>query len=456
MSKKRILMMINFFPPAAGGGVYRPLSFVKYLSRMSWQVTVVTPEPGGFWISDPQLEEAVPSGVRVIRTRSCSGQHILSSLRGGGSGSGSRRSSSGFGLLRKMGEVFMLPDTYAGWIPFAARAATRLCGQESFDAVYSTSPPDSTHLAAGRVARSTGIPWVADFRDPWIGLYLRRPPTPMHALIHRRMEGSVAKADRVIVTTDWQREALLSRYPDCRVEKIANGFDEDDFLPSGDEYGDGRDIVSGAESDERFTIVHCGMLTLGRGTGPFLEGLALFVKRTPEAAGRMKVVFTGARESANEAWVSKLGLGDIVEFNGNIPHSECVRLERGSHVLLMIKHDDERYRGLIPGKLFEYFGARRPVLAVAPEGEAASLVLDNRRGEVAALGDPGSVATALARMYGLFMEGRLDESYDLKPLPQYSRRAAAERLAELLDGLLAERHSRSGPGRVKHDRSEGQ
>ena len=229
MKKKRILIIVNFFPPAGGGGVYRPLSFVKYLPRFFWDVTVLTPRPGEFWISDPGLEDQIPDNVNVVRTFSMSPSRFLNAAGKKKKQDKSKRSTGGFELFRRMGEFFLLPDTYVGWTPFAYRAASRLCRNEGFDVILSTSPPDSTHLAAGRLSRKYGIPWVVDFRDPWISLYLRNPVTALHRILHQKMERRVAAADRVLVTTEWQRDKLLELYPGCNVEKIANGYEENDF-----------------------------------------------------------------------------------------------------------------------------------------------------------------------------------------------------------------------------------
>jgi len=421
---KRLLMIINFFPPAAGGGVYRPLSFVKHLARASWEITVVTPKPGEFWISDPELEARVPAGVRVVRTGSLSGLRTLNAVRGGRS----RRSSGGFGLLRRLGEIFLVPDTYVGWVPFAARAAARLCRGERFDLVYSTSPPDSSHLVARSVARRFGMPWVADFRDPWIALRLRRPPTPLHRFWHERLERGVMEADAVLVTTEWHGEALRSSFPRARIERVPNGYDEEDFT--------GLDSLRPPERP--FTILHGGMLTLGRSIGPFLDGLSLFCGERPGSRDNLRVVFLGSRESRNEELVARAGLQDVVSFEDNVGHAECVKRERSSHVLLLLKHDDDRYRGLVPGKLYEYIGARRPVLAVVPEGEAADTVRENGRGEVAPIDDPRGIAKAISRMYDLHMEGSLDSAYSLGELPRYTRRNAAVRLDEIMLSLLEE------------------
>jgi glycosyltransferase involved in cell wall biosynthesis len=427
VGEKHILMMINFFPPAGGGGVYRPLAFVKYLVRLSWNVTVVTPRPGEFWISDPDLEKEIPPSVRVVRTPSLSGSRFLRAAGKAGKGGGSRRSSRNFGFLRRLGEYFLVPDTYVGWVPFAVRAAGDLIRVERFDALYSTSPPDSTHLAAHRIARRFSIPWVADCRDPWIALYLRDPPTPLHRALNRRMERTVASADRILVTTSWHEERLRAAYPGIHIERIPNGYDEEDFRDA-----DTRVSRPGGA----FTIVHCGMLTLGRSSRPFLDGLARLVRRSPAVAGEIRVVFIGARESANEAWVGRFGLENIVSFEDSMPHTECIRRERESHVLLLVKHDDERYRGLVPGKLYEYIGARRPILAVVPAGEAARLVTDLERGEVADIGDPDDIAEKVWKMLTLHRDGKLESSYNLAEVSEFSRRSETERLAAVLEGMV--------------------
>jgi glycosyltransferase involved in cell wall biosynthesis len=424
MKGKRLLMIINFFPPAAGGGVYRPLSFVKYLSRSSWEITVVTPRPGEFWISDPELEDQIPDGVRVVRTGSLSGPRALNSFRGGRS----RRSSGGFGMLRSIGEIFLVPDTYVGWIPFASRAAERLCREGHFDLVYSTSPPDSSHLVARRISRRFGLPWIADFRDPWIALHLRRPPTPLHVSWHRRLERGVMGADAVLVTTQWHGEMLRADFPGARIEQVPNGFDEEDF--------------EGLEVTERpsrpFTILHGGMLTLGRSIGPFLEGLSLFIREHPDSRDDVRVTFLGGRESRNEELAVRAGLGDIVSFEDNVSHAECVRRECSSHVLLLLKHDDDRYRGLVPGKLYEYLGARRPILAVVPEGEAADIVRGTGRGEVTPIGDARAIADGISKMHRLFLGGSLDGAYTLTELPDFTRSMAASRLDGIMHTLLEE------------------
>jgi len=422
---KKILMVINFFPPAGGGGVYRPLSFVKYLVSSGWEVTVLTPKPGEFWIEDRSLLDRVPDKARVERTFSLSGQRLINLLKRNGGKRKSVRSSSGFGILRALADFLLVPDTYIGWFPFALRRGKKLIEQLHFDCIYSTSPPDSTHLIAKRLSSWSGIPWVADFRDPWINLYLKDPPTPIHRFLHERFEGLVMSATKIIVTTNWHKDELERKYGARDLVKIPNGYDEDDFKGL-------ENIVS---EQEKFEILHCGMLTLGRTSKPFLQGLARFLDDNQDADKRIRVSFIGARESRNEEWVRSFGLEGIVSFEDNIPHTECVVREKKASVLLLIKHDNQRYVGMVPGKLYEYIGARRPILAVVPEGEASEIVRKLNRGEVADISDPEDVARKIDRLYRLFLSGMLDSNYNLSKSEEYTRRVQAEKLIEVLNDV---------------------
>jgi glycosyltransferase involved in cell wall biosynthesis len=419
---KHLLMIVPFFPPMGGGGVYRPLSFVQHLPRYGWRTTVITPAGDAYWIRDESLVERVPADCRVIRTRTWSAQAWLArGRRGQPSG---KRSTRGFGAARKVAAAMLLPDSYVGWVPFAVRAALDVAARDPADAVYSTSPPESTHLAGLKVHRATGLPWVADFRDPWMNLHLLDVPSPLHRVMHRRMEKRVVtKANAVIVTTKWNARAMQETYPGAHVTRISNGYDG----------GEMRGLESATPPPRPLRIVHAGMLTQNRSATPFLEALARVITADPSLRGELAVEFIGPREDANEHSVVRLGLGDVVRFRDPLPHVDTLRAERAAHVLLLVKHADPRYDGLVPGKLYEYIGLGRPVLALAPPGEARDLVTSLERGEVASPSDVAAVERALRTMLAHHRAGRLETAYDLSPHPEFDRAQLAGDLAAVLD-----------------------
>jgi hypothetical protein len=177
------------------------------------------------------------------------------------------------------------------------------------------------------------------------------------------------------------------------------------------------------------------MLTQKRSAVSFLEGLKVFLERTPGARDKCRAIFLGPRESENDQAAASLGLSGVVSFRDTVAHAETLKIERSSHILVLIKHANPLYDGLVPGKLYEYIGVGRPILALAPEGEAASIVRRHRRGEVVPHDDPARIAAALGAMYGGFAAGTLDSAYDLSPVADYRRDVLAGKLAGRLDAL---------------------
>lgn len=421
---KRLLMVIPFFPPIGGGGVYRPLGFVRHLEHYGWLPTVIAPRGTAFWIRDPSLVRLIPPSCEVVRTDTMSAQRLLAMLRRDGAAGNQVRSSRKFARLRKLGSWVLIPDTYIGWYPFALRAGARLLKQRKFDAIYSTSPPETSHLIACALARMSGLPWIADFRDPWMNLHLFKPPTPVHAFIHKRLERAVLKRAGVVVTNRWHFERMKERMNDPRrLALIPNGYDREEAESLGG-------IVP---ARDKFRMTHAGMLTQKRSAEPFLRGLKRFIDDTPGAEEAVEVAFIGPREDLNDAMARELGLAGVVSFRDTVSHGEALQLERASHVLLLIKHVDEPYRGIIPGKTYEYLGVRRPILALVPDGEVKDLIIGLKRGEVVPQDDEERIARAIGTLYANYRSGVLDAGYDLSFCSRFERKTLAGELAGFLD-----------------------
>jgi len=423
-------MIIPFFPPIAGGGVYRPLGFVRHLEKHGWSPTVISPKGDTFWITDETLLEKIPDSVDVVRTETLSGQWLLSRLRKNGTRKKKdhSRSSRGFSFLRRLGSFCLMPDTYIGWYPFAVREGKKILKQKRFDAIYSTSPPETSHIIARSLHRASSLPWVADFRDPWMNLHLLKPPTPIHSAVHRSMEKSVCHQAGVIVTNRWHHDMLKEHVSNNdRLKIITNGYEREEI----------EAVRTLQPPGDRFRITHVGMLTQQRSAGPFLEGLKQFLDRTPDIDHPIEAVFLGPREDKNEAMVKRLGLEGVVDFRDGVSHEEALKLERTSHILLLIKHMNPDYRGLIPGKLFEYIGVGRPILALAPDGEAKDIVIALNRGEVAPQDDVGCVADKIELLYKKFISGQLEKDYDLTWSRKYEREYLAGELADFLNVMIS-------------------
>src|SRR5689334_12410124 len=192
-------MLCYFFPPLGGGGVQRSAKFAKYLPSFGWRPLVIAAAPNKRNLieqgRDETLLEELPQTIEVERCRSFELSHLYSGL-------------TKFRARKALFEVerlipFLHMDYKLGWAPAALRSARRMIARRAPNVVYTSSPPYSSHLVGLRLKRTLGLPWAADFRDPWTRSAEYRPATRLHGWIDARLEGRLlGEADAVIANTD--------------------------------------------------------------------------------------------------------------------------------------------------------------------------------------------------------------------------------------------------------------
>jgi len=436
--RRRVLVLCYFFPPLAGGGVHRVLSFVRELPRWGWDCTVICAGRDDYWVTDDTLEARIPEGTEVIRV---GGGSALSAWRRLGGARGGRRSGAAFAGLRALSDWWLLPDSYVGWSRRAARAARRRIARGGIDAVLSSSPPDSVHLAALGTRGSPAPPWVADFRDPWVGLYLREPPSDWHrarqaALERRVLEG----ADRVLVASRTHADHIGDRSgarPRALVH-LPNGF-EPDAAGAASRLAPAA-ATPGDPARAPFLVAFTGTLSLMPETEVFLEAVHDLLARRPELRRRLRARLAGPFDTGYQDRAVALGLTGIVEFTGPLAHAEARALQRAADLLVLWKPPG--MPTMVPGKLYEYLDSGRPIVALLPAGdEAAELAA---RGGAARIepGDREELAAELERRIDrAAAEGRAPSA---RPawLDEHTRGNLAARLARELDALAG-----AAPGR---------
>jgi glycosyltransferase involved in cell wall biosynthesis len=422
MNRKRLLVLSYFYPPLAGGGVHRVLAFTRHLPDHGWDCTVVCAGPEDYWVRDESLASRVPEATEVIRVPGGSG---LSAWLRWFRGREGRRAGRTFAGLRRLSDWWLLPDSYAGWARRARRVALARARSGGIDAVLSSSPPDSVHLAGLAVKRGRGLPWVADFRDPWVGLYFREPPSAWHRGRQAALERSVlASADLTLVAsrTHGERIGSRSRGTPRRLLHLPNGFEAEPTGPAADPV-----------DPDHFTLVYTGTLSQMPDAEVFLEALHDLLARRPEARRRLRARIAGPYDSGYEDRAIALGLKGIVEFRGPVPHAEARALQRGADLLLLWKP-----RGLdtmVPGKLYEYLDSGRPLLALLPEGDEAAGLVERAAGERVGPGDRAGLAAVIERRYLGWKRGERAEAARPTWLAEHTRGALAGRLAAALDRL---------------------
>jgi glycosyltransferase involved in cell wall biosynthesis len=436
MTKRRVMILCYFFPPLAGGGVHRVLSFARYLPANGWDCTVVCAGEHDYWVTDSSLAAEVPAATEVIRV---AGGSALSALLRVTRATPGRRSGRAFGSLRRLSDWWLLPDSYIGWARRATQAASRRIAAGGIDVVLSSSPPDSVHLAARALQRRHRLPWVADFRDPWIALSFRTPPSAWHRARQAALEREVLEhADAVQVASTTHRRTLGhasgAQIDGARVTHLPNGWEDasSPFVTTASSQVDRAAAAGGsvAAPAERFTLVWTGTLSQMPDTDVFLEAVHEVLKRQPAARRTLRARLAGPFESWHADRAVALGLTGIVDFPGPLPHADSRALQRGADALLLWKP-----RGaptMVPGKLYEYLAAGRPILAVLPaEDEAAELA---RRGGavVTAPGDREALAAEIERRWLVWKEGVRPAPMRPEWLDDFRRDRLAARLAATL------------------------
>lgn len=425
MTRRRLLALAYFFPPLAGGGVHRVLSFARHLPAHGWDVTVVCAGPEDYWVRDESLLAQVPAATEVIRVPG--GSALASLLRVRGGASGTRRGGT-FAGLRALSDWWLLPDSYAGWAKRAARAAAQRLARGGVDVLLTTSPPDSVHLAGAPLARRFGLPWVADFRDPWIGLHFRTPPSGWHRARQAALErGVLAGADLVLAASRTHLDDLRAGGAARRAEHLPNGFE-----PMAGAAGPPAD-------PDHFRVAFTGTLSLMEDAGTALEAVHDVLAKHGEARRRLRADLAGPYDLDYEDRALALGLKGIVRFAGSLAHAESRALQRAADLLLLWKPRGAGFRTMVPGKLYEYLDSGRPVVALLPEDDEAAALVRRAGGTVLPPGDRGALARELETRYMAWREGGRTPAARPAWLDEHARPHLAGRLAGLLDGLTGGR-----------------
>ncbi len=414
----KLLLISYFFPPHGGGGVLRAAETARLLAGRGWEITVVTGPEDGWWVRDDSLAARIPASVRVIRPRPSALSVMFGALR---RGSG-QRSESSVRLLKRLSAWLPVVDAYGGW----GRSAVRTVKKTGFrpDWILSSSPPESAHMAASALAGLLGARWAADFRDPWTAGIYRRTPTSLHRCWHNARERKVVEqADMVIATTEEAARDFRARYPGQPREKfvcLPNGFDPTEF--SG--------VAAGRKLQYPLRLIHAGNLTLNRDISPLLEAIS----RVNRGGVLCTLELAGQVAPRVAAQVRALGLEEAVSFSGYVSRPELLGKLASAHAGVLVEAFRPGAELVVPGKLYDYFGASLPVLAlVPPQGAASALIAQTGAGISATNSTPPQLEKILRRLISNLHRGKPALP---PPDPLLTEPYQRSRIVERLDALL--------------------
>lgn len=423
--------MVSYgFPPTGGPGVQRSAKFAKYLPDCGWTPIVWATTCVEHMPVDETLLEGLPPELAIHRFHGAKRggvRHILGN------------SASKGGLLSGIAKRIdwrwsrwqadrALPDAAASWAKASVKPLCQLARREGVDAIYSTFSPISNHCLAMALKRRLGLPWVADFRDLWTDDYRYTQPSSARRQADSTLQAEILQsADVVIGVTDRQTEILASHVPgsESKFVSITNGYDPDDFV----EPADGK-AMPGA--DRAFVLAHVGRLDRWRTQQPLYDGLRQFLTKENHRPNlRCHVVGHVGRDVGEKLRAT----GADCRMTGYVDHREAINEMRKADVLLLCVPPGPNGDSVIPGKLFEYLAAQRPILVIGPKGGESERIVRQCGAGLAVGFDAEAIAGALRAMYGDWL--KKEDRFRCNPakLQQYARPHLARKLAAVLDKI---------------------
>lgn len=420
---RRALFVAYYFPPMGLSGVQRTLKFAKFLSRYGWNSTVLTVGPTGYFAFDPTLlKEVEEAGIQVIRTGSFDPNRMFKGRKGPVRMPSERVRK----LLQFLGDFFFIPDTKIGWRRKAVKAGSEFLKNNPCDAIIATAPPQTDFLIGLTLKKKFKVPLVLDYRDSWLDYPFKYFPTPYHRWKHRKLEKKMVRGcDRIIVTHRRVKETLVKRYPFLSyhdVTIVSQGYDREDFNFS---------VTESATAFKKLKIVHAGTFYGGRSPAVLIRALHNVLKQSPQLRGRIEVNLVGNTRREDQNLVRKLGLQNEVNFLGYLEHHVCSKHLLEADVLWFVLDNDFQS----PGKLYEYFGAKKPILASIVDGYMKQLVLESKAAFCVPLNDREAHERAILDLMKLFDERKLPKPSD-EFVDKFDRRMLTGDLAKVLETLM--------------------
>ena len=437
---KRVLIISYYWPPTGGSGVQRWVKFAKYLPEEGWQPVIYTPENPEQLAKDTSLEAEVPEETEVIKTHIIEPYELYKKvLRKSGHSKEAVEvnpiNAQHKSLLQKAamwvrGNLFR-PDPRCLWIRPSVRFLKKYLAEHPVDLIVSTGPPQSMHLIGLRLARETGLPWIADFRDPWTRIFYFKhlQMTKATERWHEKMEKKVLDEASAVVAVSPLVQQEFQAMTDTPVELITNGFDECDF-----EGSECTEAYGGPEKN--FTITHTGLFAADGNPTVLWDVLSEKCAKDEQFRKLLKIKLIGKNDEQIIKALEDRGLKDMLEDMGYQPHSAAVQEQRTASVLILPLRKEPEYKAVLPGKLFEYLASFRPVLGIGQTDGAMAMILnETKTGKVIDWEDKEGISEYIEKCWKMHLEGRLTtEGADLS---HFTRRSITRRMVQLFERLAS-------------------
>ena len=432
---KKVLIITYYWPPAGGIGVLRCLKFAKYLRDYGWEPIVYTAENAQYPYLDPDNETDIPPNLTVIKRPILEPFNMFKALTG--RKKDAPMSNPLVARDKKPGALenlmiwirgnFFIPDARALWIRPSVRFLTRYLKENPVDALLSDGPPHTNTMIACKLSQKLGIPWLADFQDPWtqVDYYQLFKITPWADRIHKRQEQEVFQTAHktTIASPHWKED--LQSIGAKNVEVIFWGYDEDDFKtlkPAG---------------TPKFRILHAGILGLDRLPDKVFRALQILCKEVPGFKADLQIDLYGMVDYSIKESIATHQLEDCTQYKGTIDRRSVLKEIVNAHLLLLPLNKSANILGRIPGKLFEYLRSFVPILCLGPaESDVSQVIQELGAGETFGYDDAEGIQHFIYKNYLRFREGK-ENSISTKDISKYSVASQTQKIAHFLNEITS-------------------
>ncbi len=426
---KKVLIITYYWPPAGGPGVQRWLKFVKYLRNYGVEPVVYIPENPEYPIRDKSLQDEVPADIKIIRKKIFEPYSIA--------GIFSRKDTETFssGIIKKEKDQsaiqkallyirgnYFIPDARKFWIKPSVKFLKEEIEKTQYDVIITTGPPHSLHLIGLKLQRLLGIKWIADFRDPWtqIGYHRKLKLTSSSRLKHEKLEQQVLNAADHILTTSFTTKNEFRSKTRQPVSVITNGFD--------------LDININTTPSKKFRVSHIGSLLEGRNPENLWKALQQLLEENKAFNQQFELRLAGKTSESVLESIKTYKLSDYLVNDGYVSHTKALKLQQEAVVLLLLEIDSVETQGIIPGKVFEYLAAKKPILAIGPDRwDAGRIISETNSGQTFSYGQTHTIKEHIRELFQKWEAG--EQLVHSSNIHRYHRKELTSRLAQVIKDL---------------------
>lgn len=450
-----ILIIAYYYPPKGGAGVQRTSKFANYLSKLGYNVSVLTVREDEKGLVDKSLKDDVSSDIKVYRT-SIKSVNVIDKINRmvnkKGSSKATNKENTGSDKLKLIGikqkiiskfrriakNVFLsiynliyIPDDKKGWIHSAVEEGKKIIKSDKIDVIFTTSGPYTSHIIGYKLAKNIDIKWIADFRDPWVDNPFVHNSFIVN-LIYKNLEKKVVKrSDKVLSVSKPIIADFMKRYKNedkSKFKIITNGYDEEDF----------KNLKLNPENkDGRFKILYNGTLYGKRSPEKVLKAIDNLIKSDKVNRDMIKIKFLGqiGNEHSNIVEYFKFKYPEVIEHENYVPHKESLKELCSADALLLIIEDGKGSNGIYTGKIFEYIRTGKPILGMVPDGVAKDLILNTKTGYIAHPMKYEEIEKMILDCYLNFInkDNSLDSNWE--EIEKYSRENLTKKLIKIINEI---------------------